>query len=50
MVNPLGLKVIHSLFCVNILLFRKTSPKTWSLRPVYTGVFCCDLSPFDACD
>ena len=20
------------------------------LRPVYTGDFCCDLSPFDACD
>ena len=28
------------------------TPLQWTplLRPVYTGDFCCDLSPFDACD
>ena len=25
-------------------------PRLETLRPVYTGDFCCDLSPFDACD
>ena len=34
-----------------LFLHRKHQrPMRYILRSVYTGDFCCDLSPFDACD
>ena len=36
---------------IEIFLLREVTPEMCeALRPVYTGNFSCDLSPFDACD
>ena len=39
----------NSLFHSFVLLFQWRQ-RCVSMMPGYTGDFCCDLSPFDACD